>query len=173
MDAGRPPPGQGFHPQRKWRLFLARPRPPLQHPPLRSVPRGLDRRRRGPHPGAIDPVPVHLALSDSVRSHRSSPEEITNIMKAVFVEQPGGPENLKYAEQPKPEPGPGQALVKIAAAGVNYIDVYFRTGLYPATPPVMLGNEGAGTVETVAPDVQNISPGDRVAYAMAPRSYAK
>jgi NADPH2:quinone reductase len=94
-------------------------------------------------------------------------------MKAVFVEQPGGPENLKYADLPKPAPGPGQALVKIAAAGVNYIDVYFRTGLYPATPPIVLGNEGAGTVEAVGPDVKNLVPGDRVAYAMARGSYAE
>jgi NADPH2:quinone reductase len=94
-------------------------------------------------------------------------------MKAVFVEQPGGPENLKYADQPKPEPGPGQALVKIAVAGVNYIDVYFRTGLYPAPPPVVLGNEGAGTVGAVGPDVKDLAPGDRVAYAMARGSYAE
>jgi NADPH2:quinone reductase len=94
-------------------------------------------------------------------------------MKAVFVEQPGGPENLKYADIPTPSPGPGQALVKIAAAGVNFIDVYFRTGLYPAPPPVVLGNEGAGTVEAVGADVTNVRPGDRVAYAMARGSYAE
>jgi NADPH:quinone reductase len=94
-------------------------------------------------------------------------------MKAVFVEQPGGPENLKYADIPKPTPAAGQALVKIAAAGVNFIDVYFRTGLYPAPPPVVLGNEGAGTVESVGPDVTNVRPGDRVAYAMARGSYAE
>jgi len=94
-------------------------------------------------------------------------------MKAVYVEKFGGPENLKYADIAKPEPGPGQALVKIAATGVNFIDVYFRIGLYPATPPVVLGNEGAGTVEAVAPDVTNLRPGDRVAYAMARGSYAE
>src|SRR5258707_4461573 len=94
-------------------------------------------------------------------------------MKAVFVEHPGGPENLKYAEIPTPTPGPGQALVKIAAAGVNFIDVYFRTGLYPAPPPVVLGNEGAGTVEAVSADVTEVRPGDRVAYAMARGSYAE
>jgi NADPH2:quinone reductase len=94
-------------------------------------------------------------------------------MKAVYVEKLGGPENLIYSDLPKPEPGPGQALVKIAAAGVNFIDVYFRTGLYPATPPVFLGNEGAGTVEAVGPDVTNVRPGDRVAYAMARGSYAE
>ncbi|MDQ2949422.1 MAG: quinone oxidoreductase [Acidobacteriota bacterium] len=94
-------------------------------------------------------------------------------MKAVFVEQPGGPENLKYAELPKPAPGPGQALIKIAAAGVNFIDVYFRNGLYKADPPVVLGNEASGTVEAVGPDVTEVKPGDRVAYAMARGSYAE
>ena len=94
-------------------------------------------------------------------------------MKAVYVEKIGGPENLIYADLPKPEPGPGQALVKIAASGVNFIDVYFRIGLYPATPPVVLGSEGAGTVEAVGPDVANVRVGDRVAYAMARGSYAE
>ncbi|HTW66826.1 MAG TPA: quinone oxidoreductase [Bryobacteraceae bacterium] len=94
-------------------------------------------------------------------------------MKAVFVEQPGGVENLRYADMTKPSPGPGQALVKIAASGVNYIDIYFRKGVYPAPPPIILGSEGAGTVEAVAPDVTSIVPGDRVAYAMARGSYAE
>jgi NADPH2:quinone reductase len=94
-------------------------------------------------------------------------------MKAVFVEQPGGLENLKYADIQKPSPGPGQALVKIAASGVNYIDIYFRRGVYPAPLPVVLGSEGAGTVEAVGPDVNNVAPGDRVAYAMARGSYAE
>ena len=94
-------------------------------------------------------------------------------MKAVFVEQAGGPENLKYADIQRPTPASGQALVKIAAAGVNFIDTYFRSGLYPAPTPIILGNEGAGTVEAVAPDVSNLKPGDRVAYAMARGSYAE
>ena len=94
-------------------------------------------------------------------------------MKAVFVEQPGGVENLKYADIPKPSPGPGQALVKIAASGVNFIDIYFRKGVYPAPPPIVLGSEGAGTVEAVGPDVKNVALGDRVAYAMARGSYAE
>lgn len=94
-------------------------------------------------------------------------------MKAVFVEQPGGPENLKYADLPKPAPGPGQALVKIAAAGVNFIDIYFRTGLYKADAPILLGNEGAGTVEAVGTGVTEVAAGDRVAYAMARGSYAE
>jgi NADPH2:quinone reductase len=94
-------------------------------------------------------------------------------MKAVFVEQTGGPENLKYADIPKPSPAAGQALVKIAASGVNFIDTYFRTGLYPAPPPIVLGSEGAGTVESVGPDVTSLRPGDRVVYAMARGSYAE
>jgi len=94
-------------------------------------------------------------------------------MKAVFVEQTGGPENLKYGELPTPQPGPGQALVKIAASGVNFIDIYFRTGLYKADPPILLGNEGAGTVEAVGADVTEVKPGDRVAYAMQRGSYAE
>jgi NADPH2:quinone reductase len=94
-------------------------------------------------------------------------------MKAVFVEQPGGVENLKYADIPKPSPDPDQALIKIVASGVNFIDVYFRKGVYPAPPPIVLGNEGAGTVESVGPGVKNVAPGDRVAYAMARGSYAE
>lgn len=94
-------------------------------------------------------------------------------MKAVFVEQPGGAENLKYADIAKPSPGPGQALVKVAVSGVNYIDIYFRKGVYPAPPPVVLGSEGAGTVEAIGPDVKNVAPGDRVAYAMPRGSYAE
>ena len=94
-------------------------------------------------------------------------------MKAVFVEQPGGPEQLKYADLPKPTPKSGEALVKIAAAGVNFIDIYFRTGLYKADPPILLGNEGAGTVEAVGPNVTEVAVGDRVAYAMARGAYAE
>jgi len=94
-------------------------------------------------------------------------------MKAVFVEQFGGIEKLKFGDMPKPSPGPGQALVKIAASGVNYIDIYFRMGLYPAPLPVQLGSEGAGTVEAVAPDVTGVAVGDRVAYAMARGSHAE
>ena len=94
-------------------------------------------------------------------------------MKAVFVEQPGGLESMKYADIAKPSPGAGQALVKVAASGVNYIDIYFRKGVYPAPPPIVLGSEGAGTVESVAPDVKNVAPGDRVAYAMPRGSYAE
>jgi NADPH2:quinone reductase len=94
-------------------------------------------------------------------------------MKAIQVPEPGGPENLKMMEVPVPQPGPKQALVRIAVAGVNFIDVYFRTGLYKAERPITLGNEGAGTVEAVGPEVTEVTPGDRVAYAMARGSYAE
>jgi len=94
-------------------------------------------------------------------------------MRVVVVEQPGGPEQLRIVEMPKPEPGPGQALVKIAAAGVNFIDIYHRTGLYKVDPPITLGMEGAGVVEAVGEGVTELAPGDRVAYAMARGSYAE
>src|ERR1017187_1859078 len=94
-------------------------------------------------------------------------------MKCIQVTVPGGPENLELVDAPTPVPGPKQALVKIAASGVNFIDVYFRTGLYKAELPVTLGSEAAGTGEAVGPDVTEVAPGDRVAYAMARGSYAE
>ncbi len=93
-------------------------------------------------------------------------------MKAIVVEQYGGPEQLKMVELPKPSPGPAQALVRIAAIGVNYIDVYFRTGLYKADFPVAIGSEASGVVEAIGEGVTEAAPGDRVAYAMARGSYA-
>jgi len=94
-------------------------------------------------------------------------------MKAIQVQETGGPEKMQLVDLPKPVPGPQQALVKIAASGVNYIDVYFRTGLYKADLPVILGSEAAGTVESVGPGVSEVAPGDRVAYAMVRGSYAE
>ncbi len=94
-------------------------------------------------------------------------------MKAILVSEPGGPEQLELVETRAPSPGPGQASVKIAAAGVNYIDVYFRTGLYKAAPPIAIGMEAAGVVEAVASGVTSVAPGDRVAYAMVRGSYAE
>jgi NADPH2:quinone reductase len=94
-------------------------------------------------------------------------------MKCIQVKVPGGPENMELVDAPAPTPGPKQALVKIAASGVNFIDVYFRTGLYKADLPITLGSEAAGTVEAVGPDVTEVAPGDRVAYAMARGSYAE
>jgi NADPH2:quinone reductase len=94
-------------------------------------------------------------------------------MKLIQVRVLGGPENMQLVDAPTPTPGPQQALVKIAASGVNFIDVYFRTGLYKADLPITLGSEAAGTVEAVGPDVTEVAPGDRVAYAMARGSYAE
>ena len=94
-------------------------------------------------------------------------------MKAIQVHTPGGPEQMQLADVPVPQPGPGQALVRVAASGVNFIDVYFRTGLYKSDLPIAIGNEGAGTVESLGPNVSEVSVGDRVAWAMPRGSYAE
>ncbi|HKE22320.1 MAG TPA: quinone oxidoreductase [Bryobacteraceae bacterium] len=94
-------------------------------------------------------------------------------MKAIQVTETGGPENMKLVDVATPQPGPKQAVVRIHAAGVNFIDVYFRMGLYQAERPIVLGNEGAGVVESVGPEVTEVAPGDRVAYAMTRGSYAE
>src|ERR1022692_3640999 len=94
-------------------------------------------------------------------------------MKSIQVNVPGGPENLQLVDIPTPRPGPGQALVRIAASGVNFIDIYFRTGLYKADLPIAIGSEAAGTVEAVGDGVNEVAPGDRVAYAMKRGSYAE
>jgi NADPH:quinone reductase len=94
-------------------------------------------------------------------------------MKAVVADPAGGPENLKYMDFPVPQPGPGEVLVKIEAIGVNFIDVYFRKGVYKAPEtPIKLGNEGAGAVAAVGDGVP-FRTGQRVAYAMARGSYAE
>lgn len=80
---------------------------------------------------------------------------------------------LRAEEVPAPEPGPGQARVRIAFAGVNFIDVYHRTGLYPVRLPFTPGMEGAGTVDAVGSEVEDVAPGARVAYAMQPGAYAE
>lgn len=94
-------------------------------------------------------------------------------MKAIQVQQTGGPEQMRVVDVPTPRPGPKQALVRIAASGVNFIDVYFRAGLYKADLPMTLGSEAAGVVEAIGPDVSEVATGDRVAYAMVRGSYAE
>jgi NADPH2:quinone reductase len=85
---------------------------------------------------------------------------------AVRIHANGGPEMMQWEAVPTPEPGPGEALIRHGAVGLNYIDVYFRTGLYKApTMPLVIGQEGAGTVLAVGPGVTTVAPGDRVAYA--------
>jgi NADPH:quinone reductase len=98
----------------------------------------------------------------------------SNKMRAIRVHEVGGPEVLTYEEVPSPVPGPGQVLVKTAASGVNFNDIYVRTGVAYATPPPFIpGVEGAGTVEAVGQDVTGVRPGDRVAYTMLSASYAE
>ena len=80
-------------------------------------------------------------------------------MKAIRVHAPGGPEALQYEDVPRPEPKSGEALVKIAAAGLNYIDVYFRTGAYKSAFPLTLGAEGTGTVEALGSGVTDVRVG--------------
>jgi len=94
-------------------------------------------------------------------------------MKAVFIEQPGDAGALRYADFPKPELAAGQVLVKVAAAGVNFIDTYHRSGLYKVPLPAVLGMEGAGTVEALGPDTAGFKVGDHVAWAMSRGSYAE
>ncbi len=97
-------------------------------------------------------------------------------MKAIRVHAVGGPEVLAFEETADPTPKPpksGDALIRQRAAGVNFIDIYHRTGLYPLPLPFIPGNEGAGVVEEVGPDTMEVKPGERVAYAMATGSYAE
>ena len=94
-------------------------------------------------------------------------------MKAIQVARVGGPEALTLVDLPVPEPKPNAALVQIKAAGVNFIDVYFREGRYPAPLPFINGQEAAGIVVAVGPDVTTLRLGDRVAYTGVPGSYAE
>src|SRR5438105_5463073 len=94
-------------------------------------------------------------------------------MKVIQVKRCGSPEVMEVAEAPTPVPGPKQALVKIEASGINFIDVYFRAGLYKADLPFTPGMEAAGVVEGVGPEVTEVAAGDHVAYAMARGSYAE
>jgi NADPH:quinone reductase len=94
-------------------------------------------------------------------------------MKAIQVSQTGGPEVLELVDLPTPEPKASEAVVQIKAAGVNFIDVYFREGRYPAPLPFVNGQEGAGVVASVGTEVKNVSVGDPVAYTGALGSYAE
>src|SRR5262245_45152799 len=99
-------------------------------------------------------------------------------MKAIQIEQFGGPAELRLADVAKPQPGPGEVLVKLAYAGVNYIDVYMRNGSYARshtykTPlPMTIGMEGAGTVAQLGPGVTGLKVGEPVAYCLSRGSYA-
>lgn len=94
-------------------------------------------------------------------------------MRAIRVHDYGGPEVLRLEDLPVPEPGPGEARVKIAAAGVNFIDIYHRSGQYKGTLPMIPGMEASGIVDAVGPDVSDVQVGDRVVYAMRQGAYAE
>ena len=86
-------------------------------------------------------------------------------MHAIQITETGGPEVMKWTELPTPAPGAGEILVRIEAAGVNFIDVYFRKGTYKMPLPAVLGAEAAGVVEKVGPGVTTVKPGERVAWS--------
>lgn len=94
-------------------------------------------------------------------------------MRAIRMHEYGGPEVLRYEEVALPEPGAGEARVKIEAVGVNYIDIYQRKGQYPDPLPVIPGREAAGVVDAVGPGVSDLAPGTRVVYVMHVGSYAE
>src|SRR6058998_2116976 len=95
-------------------------------------------------------------------------------MKAVRVHNYGGSEVLRYEDTPAPVAAKGEAVVKIAAAGLNFVDIYYRTGLYKAPQlPFIPGQEAAGTVASIGEGVTEVKPGDRVAYAMTQGCYAE
>ncbi len=94
-------------------------------------------------------------------------------MKAIRIHEHGGPEVLSYEDVPEPEAGTGEAVVQIDATGVNFIDIYFRTGLYPAKLPITNGQEGAGTITAIGSGVTQVEVGDRVAYTGVHGSYAE
>lgn len=95
------------------------------------------------------------------------------MVKAIRLHRTGGPEVLQLEEVTLPAPGPGQILLRNRAVGLNFIDTYFRTGLYPAPLPITLGNESAGEVLAVGPDVTEFKPGDPVAVVSAHGAYAE
>ena len=93
--------------------------------------------------------------------------------QAIRIQQPGGPEVMTLGSVPESAPGPEDALVRVEAAGVNFIDTYHRTGLYPVPTPFTPGVEGAGVVEAVGSGVSDLAPGDRVGWVMQLGSYAE
>src|SRR5260370_23939257 len=94
-------------------------------------------------------------------------------MKGIQVSKTGGPEVLTVVDIPVPKPKPNEALVKISAAGVNFIDVYFREGRYPASLPFIDGQEAAGVVSEIGSEVKSLQVGDHVAYTGVLGSYAE
>src|SRR5690348_4856898 len=106
------------------------------------------------------------------RTYYNSQREF-NIMKAVYIEQTGGPEVLRFGDRPTPDPAKGEVLVKLAYAGVNFTDLNARSGINKVPLPAVLGSEGAGTVERAGEGAGDFKPGERVAYCMVRGSYAE
>src|SRR5579863_1642884 len=94
-------------------------------------------------------------------------------MKAIQIHETGGPEVLKLVELPIPQPGPGQVLIRVETTGVNFIEIYFRKGVYKASLPLIPGSEAAGTVEELGPGVNGFKAGDSVASVGVLGSYAE
>jgi NADPH2:quinone reductase len=94
-------------------------------------------------------------------------------MKTVRIHEPGTADVLRYEEAPEPQPSEGEVLVKLAAIGVNFIDINLRSGIYPAKFPMVIGQEGAGTVSALGTGVTTVKVGDMVAYASVPGAYAE
>ena len=95
-------------------------------------------------------------------------------MRAIRIDKPGGPEVMRLEEVELPPPGKGEVRLRQHAIGINFIDIYHRTGFYPpAKTPFTPGSEGAGEVVEVGPSVEGLKPGDRVAYAGSPGAYAR
>lgn len=113
-------------------------------------------------------------MGSCLRRSLDGPLRLDNMgdMLAIRPKVAGGPEVMQLEEHPTPSPGPGEALVRIEAAGVNFIDIYQRSGQYKLDPPIPLGLEGSGRVEAVGPSVTEVREGDEVAWAGAPGSYA-
>src|SRR5690625_3246931 len=118
-------------------------------------------------------------LADAVRlsavshcSHSGVPA-IQRSLRVIEANQAGEPGVLTMVDRPSPSPGPGEVLVEVAAAGVNFIDTYRRSGVYPASYPHVPGSEGAGTVTALGPDVSDLAIGDRIAWSEAQGSYAE
>src|SRR5215831_9075476 len=111
--------------------------------------------------------------TDWTVSQIAHPELRFAIMKAIQVMQTGGPEVLTLVDVPVPVPKANEALIEIKSAGINFIDVYIREGRYPSPLPFIAGQEAAGVVTEVGPEVTTIKTGDRVAYCGTPGSYAE
>ncbi|MGH7499203.1 MAG: quinone oxidoreductase family protein [Gemmatimonadales bacterium] len=94
-------------------------------------------------------------------------------MKAIRIHSTGGPDVLRYEDVPTPSPGPGQVLIRVEAIGVNFIEIYQRTGLYKVAPPFVPGSEAAGTVESLGPGVTGLKVGDHIATVNASGAYAE